>query len=198
MPRQPGLIRAALALVLGAAAGPVAALSCAPMTELAAAEGVIDLHLRFECAPYATVDLSYGPLRLTEETGAQGAVHLRLPVLPASAGLSATLAGETWEIELPEGAAPGGFLWIDAGDSQPGLLPVAGFPVPGRILPELALFGTSPAPGHLDWPVTAGNCGQALRARVLRDGWPAPRLIEARLPGCDLAGTRLRLPLPAG
>ncbi len=74
---------------------------------------------------------------------------------------------------------------------------VAGFPVSERPLPELAVYGTDPAPDFLDLEVTEQNCGRHLGFGVLRDGWTAARPVALDLPGCALAGTLLRLPVAA-
>ncbi|WP_138466449.1 hypothetical protein [Poseidonocella sp. HB161398] len=186
---------ALLAAVLLGAAGMAAA--CEPMVEASAEDGRLDLHLRFACAPYQPVEIRYGPLHLSEETGARGDLHVALPVLPPSAELSVEAAGGRHVIARPDGAAAGGFLWIDPQGTQPGLLPVAGFPVAGAALPELALYGAAEPPARVDLAVTAENCGRRLDFGLMRSGWDAPRPAVLEMPGCEMAGTVLRLPVPA-
>ncbi len=196
MPRQPGLIGAAAALLL-ALSGAAVAQSCGPVVEADAEDGVLDLHMRFPCAPYQTLDIRYGPLHLAEETGAQGAVRVSLPVLDLDVPMTAEIGGETLQVGIPDDAEPGGFLWIEPDTLQPGLLPVAGFPVSPQPLPELAAYGKAPAPEHLDLKITPENCGRTLSFGLLRSGWPAPRPVTLDLPGCGMVGTILRLPVPA-
>ncbi len=176
---------------------PAAAQSCDPMIEADAESGVLDLHLRFPCAPYAPLEIRYGPLHLSEETGAQGAVRVSLPVLALDVPMTAEIGGETLEVGIPDDAEPGGFLWIVPESLQPGLLPVAGFPISAQPLPELAAYGQGAGPDHLDLEVTQANCGRKLSFAMLRSGWAAPRPVTLDLPGCDMAGTILRLPVPA-
>ncbi len=166
------------------------------MIEADAGNGVLDLHLRFPCGAYQPLDVRYGPLHLSEETGASGAVRLSLPILPRDVPLTVAAGGETLEIGLPFDAVPGGFLWIEPGELQPGLLPVAGFPAPDGPLPELAAFPAGQGPEHLDLEVTEANCGRILSFGLLRSGWDAPLPVSLELPGCGMVGTVLRLPVP--
>lgn len=154
------------------------------------------MRIEAACAPYHPVTVRYGPFVIHEETGGAGTVAVGLPFLPNTVAHIDGIGGAGDSVVAPpEGGAASGFLWIDGRDVQLGLLLMAGMPVDGRVLPELAIYPAGQTPVALNVPVTVSQCGRTLTFDLMRDGWSAPRAVSVALPDCAFAGSVVRVPI---
>lgn len=174
-----------------------ASADCTPGAIATPADAGWTLSVSAPCAPYQAVQIVYGPLEITEETGAFGTVILSLPVLAHHAQAQISIQSDVMNVPAPVGLASSGYIWISARDTQPELLLPVGFPEPNQVLPELGIFALGTTPEALDIPVTAARCGRSMAFSLMRDGWDVARDVVVYLPDCALAGSVLRLPVPS-
>ncbi|MGB0660492.1 MAG: hypothetical protein ACPGNV_09960 [Mangrovicoccus sp.] len=162
-------------------------------------EGNLDVTVSLPCAPYTPITLLYGPVKIPEETAADGSLNLTVPrlkgvsdiaVLAPVAGLSAPVPSAS----LSEDQARFILVLPDDDGAVPGLLPPLGFDMgTGIAPPEFLALGPTQA-AELVIPVSPGRCGQPFRLRLLTESTAKPQRITITMPDCPADGFVL-LPL---
>lgn len=180
-------------------------LECPARAEVTETDGGL-LHVVFSvpCQPYAPVDLTYGPLRIGEETSLDGSLALNLPRLGKADNVAFQIGSTRLSAPLPpargQGAAFVAVRWPDGNpwgtlQADGAVATRLGFPGRRDLAPLDVLTLSDTPSASLIVPVAADSCGTIVTAEVVSTDFSQARPLSVSLPPCDLAAARVTIPL---